>query len=114
MTDCYRCGDNDHLSRDCPQMASPHAAHPPAADPDGTAGLTAWCGTCDKRTRLVDHGTTMARCIRCHPRAHQQLPQHRLCSGCGHQIYVWDQMPCGNHQAIRPPGIRPVIPENGT
>lgn len=26
-----------------------------------------WCGSCDERTRLVDHGAVLARCPACHP-----------------------------------------------
>lgn len=26
-----------------------------------------WCGRCDARTRLLDHGASVSRCRQCHP-----------------------------------------------
>jgi hypothetical protein len=37
LTSCFRCGDDDHLSYDCPQATPPRSA-PPAIGPSGTAG----------------------------------------------------------------------------
>lgn len=70
------------------------------------AGRPVWCGECDKRTRLVDHGSYMQRCHRCwawparKTRFHQLLPQHRLCGGCRNLVYAWDAEPCGKHRPL--------------
>ena len=70
------------------------------------AGRPVWCGECDKRTRLVDHGSYMQRCHRCwawparKTRFHQLLPQHRLCGGCRNLVYEWDAEPCGKHRQL--------------
>lgn len=37
MTDCFRCGDEDHLSYDCPNRTPPHRT-PAAVWPAATAG----------------------------------------------------------------------------
>lgn len=34
MTSCFRCGDDDHLSRDCPSAIGTIAAHPAAPHPE--------------------------------------------------------------------------------
>ncbi len=99
MTNCFRCGAGDHLYRDCPQDTAVSATEPESDRP-------AWCGQCDKHTRLIDHGNTMERCHRCWAwpakgtRPHQLLAQHTRCGGCRKLTYTWDQMPCGKHQAL--------------
>jgi hypothetical protein len=57
-----------------------------------------WCGFCDERTRLIDHGESVSRCKRCHPLARQLLSQHRRCQDCGTAVYTWDLAPCGSHR----------------
>lgn len=104
MTSCFRCGDDDHLSYDCPQGTREQPAPPPDG-PSGAAGAP-WCGTCDKQTRLIEYADYMTRCPRCHPKAHATLPQHRRCGGCTQVVYAWDPMPCGHHQALPLAGKR--------
>jgi hypothetical protein len=57
-----------------------------------------WCGFCDERTRLVDHGESVSRCKQCHPLARQLLPQYRRCQDCGTVAHTWDVAPCGSHR----------------
>jgi hypothetical protein len=99
--DCYHCGSTEHISRECEVMPG----KPPSNDPVEAT----WCGDCDKRTRLVDHGDHMSRCRRCwrtrsltlgKPQS-TMLEQHTRCGGCNQVIYVWDQLPCGQHQDLR-------------
>lgn len=88
MLRCGNCGTTgQHITSECPYTAElGHAGKPP------------WCGNCDKATRLVDHGTHMARCAACHPLAWKPLAQHKRCGGCNSLIYTWDNRPCGQHQ----------------
>lgn len=93
MTECYRCGSDDHLVRDCPLNYQPPATTPPKPS------KPPWCGQCDERTRLVTVADgRMARCHACHPLRGQELAQHKICPGCHHRVYAWDQQLCGNHQ----------------
>ena len=97
--DCFRCGADDHLYRDCPQDTT-------AAATTTGGDRRPWCGDCDKRTRLLDHGSHMERCRRCwawpakgtYPG--QLLPQHKRCGGCRNLVYIWDAFPCGSHQPL--------------
>ena len=97
--DCFRCGADDHLYRDCPE-------EPPPSATTSVSNRPAWCGECDQRTRLIDHGDYMQRCYRCwawpsrgtYP--HQPLFQHTACGGCGETIHTWDHAPCGKHQPL--------------
>jgi hypothetical protein len=99
MTNCFHCGDDDHLSYDCPSRTRPKAA---PATPQAAA-RPEWCGSCDSTTRLIDHGSYVARCPRCHPLGHVTLPQHKRCGGCRQLVYAWDIMPCGDHQELKGP-----------
>jgi len=97
MLICGNChAERHHVTSECPL--------PPQ---DSPADAT-WCGECDKRTRLVDHGSYMTRCRRCW-RARTLalgkpldtlLAQHKRCGGCDNVVYAWDQYPCGGHQQI--------------
>jgi Zinc knuckle len=93
---CFGCGDKGHLERDCPNRAA-----------TGTDGKPPWCGFCDERTRLIDHGETASRCQECHPARRKQLRQHRKCPLCHVTIYEWDNAPCGNHHGPASPDNRP-------
>ena len=88
MLTCGNCGTTgQHITSECPYTAElGHGGKPP------------WCGNCDKATRLVDHGHSMARCAACHPLAWKPLAQHKRCGGCNSLIYTWDNRPCGQHQ----------------
>lgn len=96
---CFRCGQTGHLRAQCPQDS-------PAPAPTSQSDRPDWCGECDRRTRLIDHGDRMQRCPRCwawpakgtYPG--QLLPQHKRCGGCNQVIFTWDQMPCGKHQPL--------------
>ena len=93
MIKCDKCGLDGHIARDCQYESD-------------VTGRPTWCGECDKRTRLVDHGAHMQRCYRCWAwpakgtRHHQHLPQHHKCGGCGTLIYAWDTAACGGHQPL--------------
>lgn len=89
---CYHCQSPAHLARDCPNAASLGA---------DASGKPPWCGTCDERTRLVDLGEMMGRCVQCHPLRGACLPQHRRCSSCHRLVLAIDVLPCGKHQEIR-------------
>jgi Zinc knuckle len=108
MTECYRCGQEGHTRANCPQDA-PLPASTPSGRNDN--GKPPWCGQCDPRTRLVDHGDYMTRCAWCHPAGSKTLAQHRRCGGCGELIYTWDALPCTKHQPlfISPGGRRAAI-----
>jgi hypothetical protein len=90
---CFTCNEPGHISANCPTR---HQAQPAANRP-------VWCGECDKQTRLIDRGDSMARCWRCWgwpakgTHNGQLLAQHRICGGCGQIAYAWDQQPCGAH-----------------
>ncbi len=96
MADCYRCGQNGHHRRDCPQ----DAPLPPAASGPAGPAAAAWCGECDERTRLIDCATSMTRCRSCHPLRGETLKQHARCGGCRCLVYTWDKAPCGKHQPL--------------
>lgn len=89
MIKCENCGDAGHFASQCPWQGEL-----------GTMTRPPWCGECDKVTRLIDHGSYLQRCHRCHPRAHSRFPQHRVCGGCGQLVYAWDVLPCDKHQAL--------------
>jgi hypothetical protein len=98
---CFRCRKPGHFARSCPDLATDFS-------PTGQEQTTRppWCGGCDPRTRLIDHGAYMERCSRCwawpargtHPG--QLLPQHKRCGGCQQVVYAWDAAPCGKHQSL--------------
>ncbi len=104
--ECYQCGSEDHLSRNCPGRQPPPPPEPGEERPP-------WCGICDKRTRLIDRGDVVQRCPSCwawpargtYPK--QQLAQHATCGGCGQVVYTWDQLPCGKHQPVAHATRRP-------
>jgi Zinc knuckle len=87
---CFNCGTRGHVAADCPAAVSDK--RPP------------WCGGCDQATRLLDYGTHMQRCAKCHPLAWKPLEQDKRCGGCHQLVYSWDKLPCGSHQE-RPPFI---------
>lgn len=92
---CHRCGTAGHLARNCPYTEIDASGKPP------------WCGFCDERTRLIDHGDTVSRCLECHPSRRQQPRQHRKCPACHVTVYEWDNNPCGSHSGPDVPDRRP-------
>ena len=88
---CFTCGQAGHLKANCPSRNTP------APTPAGPAG---WCGTCDPRTRHIDHGGYLSRCHYCHPKRSDGLAQHVNCAACGNTKYTWDQSPCGDHRPL--------------
>jgi hypothetical protein len=95
---CFNCNEPGHISAACPAKAAPSEWQLSTRLP--------WCGNCDQRTRLIDHGDYAGRCKDCWAwpergtHRGQELPQHTRCGGCGDTIYAWDSAPCGNHQAL--------------
>ena len=92
---CYGCGDEGHIEPHCPN----------AVFDDG--GRPSWCGFCDEKTRLIDHGHSASRCQQCHPARNKQLRQHRKCPHCHVTVYDWDNEPCGRHAGPSVPDNRP-------
>ena len=94
---CFACGGKGHIERECPnrQLAS------------GPADKPMWCGTCDRRTRLIESHGLAARCPQCHPLSHLHLAQHIRCPGCRMLVCAWDNNPCGQHAAPVKPDTRP-------
>lgn len=99
MTNCYYCGDDDHMGKECPKLQSHQqratAAKTVAYVPRGEP--VTWCGTCEEHTRLLDMGHSAARCPRCHPLRFQQLRQSRKCPSCHKTVFEWDHAPCDAH-----------------
>jgi hypothetical protein len=89
---CFGCGGKGHLERDCPSSVVVGGTDKPM-----------WCGTCDRRTRLIESHGLAARCPQCHPLNHVNLPQHIRCPGCRMLVYVWDVNPCGQHSSPAKP-----------
>ena len=87
---CFGCGGKGHIERECPnaQLAA-----------SGPADKPMWCGTCDRRTRLIESHGLAARCPQCHPLSHMRLAQHSFCPGCRMTVYSWDSSPCGMHSS---------------
>jgi len=86
---CFSCGGKGHIERECPngQLAN------------GPADKPMWCGTCDRRTRLIESHGLAARCPQCHPLSHLHLVQHIRCPGCRMLVYSWDNNQCGQHSS---------------
>ena len=84
---CFGCGGKGHVERECPN----------AQIANGPADKPMWCGTCDRRTRLIESHGLAARCPQCHPLNHLHLPQHTRCPGCKMLVYSWDCNLCGSH-----------------
>lgn len=89
---CFKCGQQGHVASACQWQKE--------LTEDGRPD---WCGTCDRRTRLVlvttDQGEKAARCD-CHPLGGKMPRQFTRCPGCRTAIYVWDNNDCDRHQAI--------------
>ena len=96
---CFGCGGKGHVERECPnaQLAA-----------SGPADKPMWCGTCDRRTRLIESHGLAARCPQCHPLAHVQLAQYIRCPGCRMLVYAYDTNECGKHASpVQPADRRP-------
>lgn len=99
MTNCYYCGDDDHVGKECPKLqahqkratATKTVAYVPPGEP------VTWCSYCDEHTRMLDMGDSMARCPQCHPLRRQQLRQSRKCPLCNKTVFEWDHAPCDAH-----------------
>jgi hypothetical protein len=99
MTNCYRCGDDDHLSYDCPShtYSSPAPRTAPASGAAQNDGRPRWCGTCNEHSRHIDLANGTVKRCQCHPNSHEQLRQHRKCPTCHATVVEWDINPCGRH-----------------
>lgn len=110
MTNCFHCGDDDHLARECPRNKTPQTAG------GRTRGVpTTWCSYCDEATRLIETCkpgvtwmSTVERCPNCHPLRYQALAQSRKCPNCHQTVYEWDHGPCGCHARPGVPLPRPA------
>ena len=103
MTNCYHCGDEDHMARECPRNKQV------TSTPTRGRGVPAtWCSYCDEKTRLVDLGYAMQRCPSCHPLRYQALAQSRKCPSCNATVFEWDHAPCGCHAIPGEPLPRPA------
>jgi hypothetical protein len=91
---CFGCRAEGHIEANCPNAAIDDGRPP-------------WCGFCDEKTRLIDHGDSVSRCQQCHPAARKQLRQCRKCPHCHVTVYEWDQAPCGSHAGPSAPDRRP-------
>jgi hypothetical protein len=101
MTSCFRCGEDEHIARDCP-----HGKDAAKTPPNAARGVPVpWCSWCDETTRLVDLGYAMQRCTDCHPLRFQSLPQSRKCPNCNATVYEWDH---GCHSRPGEPLPRPA------
>lgn len=92
VTNCFHCGDDDHLARECPRNRKPAVQ---VRSPGGVPAV--WCSYCDEKTRMVDLGHSMQRCPNCHPLRYQQLKQSKKCPQCNKTVYDWDHAPCDAH-----------------
>lgn len=87
---CFDCGDEGHLARDCPNNAFT----------SGSGNGPPYCGICDQRTRqIITADGRPARCPECHPLRHQHLKHIRRCPGCKMLVHEWDNAPCGQHSS---------------
>ena len=92
---CFKCQETGHIADYCPY------------EEELTDNKPAWCGICDRRTRLVTvdrENGTCKRCPDCHPSPRKPLAQHRRCPQCKMTIYQWDNETCGSH-------LSPVAPD---
>jgi hypothetical protein len=95
---CFGCGGKGHVERECPSNVIV----------GGQPDKPLWCGTCDRRTRLIEIHGLASRCPQCHPLSHQNLAQHIRCPGCRVIVYSWDNNPCGKHSSpVKPSDSRP-------
>lgn len=108
MTNCFYCGDDDHLGKHCPRLIEKQKeVTRPVQVPRGEP--VTWCSYCDEDTRLLDMGHSMARCPQCHPLRYQQLRQSRKCPLCSKTVYDWDHSPCDAHAGPGLPQPRPAV-----
>jgi ribosome-binding protein aMBF1 (putative translation factor) len=89
---CFSCGDTGHIAAECPNS-------------EALDTRPAWCGICDRRTRLVtiniDTGA-VKRCPECHPNRRKHVAQLHRCNACKCLVYEWDNARCGHHEM---PGV---------
>lgn len=86
---CFTCGTSGHIAADCPNN-------------EELDNRPAWCGICDRRTRLVTVNIetgTVKKCPDCHPAPRKPLPQHKRCGACKMTVHSWDTSPCGQHSS---------------
>jgi hypothetical protein len=114
VTNCFYCGEDDHMGKNCPRLQAkqqevtrPREAPRPPATPRGAPET--WCSYCDEATRLIDMGHTVSRCPQCHPLRYQQLRQNRKCPLCHATVYEWDFAECDRHARPGIPLPRPAV-----
>jgi zinc knuckle protein len=93
---CFECQEIGHIAADCP--AKLYAS-------EMGDGKPAWCGQCDRETRLVyfrrDGQEAARRCTACHPRSTVLPVTYSKCKDCKHAVYAWDvRSRCGQHQPV--------------
>lgn len=91
---CFGCRGEGHIEANCPNAVFDDGQPP-------------WCGFCDEKTRLIDHGDSVSRCQQCHPNRRKQLRQCRKCPYCHVTVYEWDNAECGRHAGPAAPDRRP-------
>ena len=106
MTNCYHCGDEDHLARECPRNKT--VTQGTVASSRTRGAPATWCSYCDEATRLIDLGHSVQRCPNCHPLRFHALAQSRKCPACHQTVYEWDHAACGCHARPGEPLPRPA------
>lgn len=105
---CFECGAEGHIGRDCPNKT--------AIEEDALQALRPrWCGECDQRSRHLELPDGRVTRCQCHPNSHEQLKQHKKCGHCHATVVIWDTAPdCEHHilaGQVQPYVGAPAAPE---